>query len=660
MSLLAPLGLALLVLVVLPIVAHSLRSGPKAEVILPTARFTPHRLATTQKRNYLEDRGLLVLRGLLVALLALLAASPLAKCSTLSLSRPTGGSVALALILDDSASMLVEDKGVSRFERARSAAKDLLSTARDGDSFAVILAGTPARTLVPRTTSVDDVLEALDNLKATERATDLGSAVNMARASLEKTPQPEKQIAVLSDGAGVEELPTLPEGIVLNFPLAELSAPFENCAIIRARRDDASFIVETECTSSFAADDRKVSLFQEGARRQTALSSVPLSEDGLVRVALPNKTTKEPAPSSNGVGWVVEISRSEHDALPLDDRLELPEERDERIIAVYADRASAGVETSDRTVVELALESLDLNEPVRPLRSLPEKVEELRDVAVLVVDNPAGFRPETQNALESFVTQGGVLLTLLGPLVDSAPLSAGFWPITKTSPRFATLSKDASSLRVPEDSLLTELARGYETLKPRRRVTLEPEPPHQTLLEFSDGTPLLLERNIGLGTSLTSTLSASVEHSDFALRPGFLAILERAVEVSRGQDSTGAAVPGATWKVPDGATLQRGPKGASLEATRTATFTPEFAGVYVLSSGKLETTRHVARHPLEHTQKPSPPPNSKGSTPSAESSEKIPISREVALTLLALSALELWFRRRRSNRGGSPAIGAAS
>jgi hypothetical protein len=658
MSFLAPLGLGLLLLVALPWIAHSLRSGPKTEVNLPTARFLSARPAASQERKLLEDRALFGLRALLVALLALLAASPFARCSTLALTRPSGGSVALGLVIDDSASMRVQDKGTTRFEQAIRAAEDLLASSREGDSFSVILAGSPARTLVPRTTNLEEVQTALRAIRATERATDLAQALLLARASLKNATQPEKQIAVLSDGASNEALPEQAGDIAVSFPVSELAAPFDNCAILRAHRDNAFLVVETECTAGSAIQGRKIQVLPSEEPSGAPLASIGLEEDGVIRIPMGTGLRH----AGTEVRWTVELSPSAHDAIPQDDRLEVPRERDSHVIAVYADRASAGVETSEKTVVELALDALDVAEPVRPLKSLPEKLEELADVAVLIIDNPPGFRPETQNALEVFVSSGGVLLTLLGARVDIAPLSAGFWPITKSPPRYSALAKTDNQVS-PSDATLGELAQGYDSLRPRKRVTLDPAERTEPLLSFKDGSPLLLERSLGLGIALTSTLSASVEQSDFALRPGFLGIVDRAIHASRSQamgGTEGAGLPGGVWRVPDGVTLE-GPTGelkAHVQPTGQGTFSPEFAGLYTLKSGTLTTTRQVGRHPIEHTRQPDRPADSGGTRGPAKSSERVPISREIALTLLALSALELWVRRSRGGVGGSPAIRA--
>jgi hypothetical protein len=657
LSFLLPLALSVALLVALPILAHALRRGARSEVELPTARFSPARLTSTKQRSYLEDRNLLLLRVLLILLLALLAASPLARCSGPALARRSGGSLAVALVVDDSASMQVRDKATTRFERAVSTALDLLATSREGDSFVLILAGAPARIAVPRTTHVEDVRQALNSLGPTERDTDLSGALALAESSLRTLPQPEKHIAVLSDLATTEPIRVAEAQISLTFPLPALAQDFENCAILSARQENAQVLVETECTSSLALEGRSLRVLRLNAQGEPGreLARVPFTEDGSGRVSLPPSVGE---PEGKGTRWVAELTRGRNDALPSDDQLEVALGDDTRYVAVFADRATASVETSDKTVVELALEALELDEPIRPLGSLPEKLDELRDVSLLIVDNPAGFRPETQNVLEAFVSEGGALLTLLGPAVDLAPLSAGFWPITKSSPHYRALAKDQNQLAAPAAEL-SELARGYDTLRPRRRVTLEPAPQTRTLLSFADGTPLLFERPIGLGRAFTSTLPASVEQSDFALRPGFLALIDHALEASRGQSSGRVSLPGATWSVPEDVEVFRGKEqleSRSLSPGLKAV-TPEWAGRYTLLSGTLERSRFVTRHPGEHVRQPENAESQTGSQSTPQTMEKTSISREVALALLVLSAGELWLRSRRSRLGRSPAIG---
>ncbi|HEY3494379.1 MAG TPA: BatA domain-containing protein, partial [Polyangiaceae bacterium] len=102
MSFLVAAALAVGLLVVAPLVAHLLRRGRTPERVFPPAMLVSKLETHSKERARLEDRSLLSLRMAMVLVLALLGATPLVRCSRLSVDRPHGASVAIALVLDDS------------------------------------------------------------------------------------------------------------------------------------------------------------------------------------------------------------------------------------------------------------------------------------------------------------------------------------------------------------------------------------------------------------------------------------------------------------------------------------------------------------------------------------------------------------------------------
>jgi Mg-chelatase subunit ChlD len=139
-------------------------------------------LSAAQKRQRIEDPWLMLLRLLLVGGLALLAASPFVSCTRLTLTRTGGASLAAVFIIDDSASMQASVDGASRLEQAQKAAARLVADAQPGDSFSLVLAGSPARVLLPSTTDLNGVREALAGIRPSDRGTDIKGALTLARA----------------------------------------------------------------------------------------------------------------------------------------------------------------------------------------------------------------------------------------------------------------------------------------------------------------------------------------------------------------------------------------------------------------------------------------------------------------------------------------------
>jgi hypothetical protein len=226
LSFLVAAALAVGLFVVLPAAAHLLRRGRAAELPFAPAAWVPLSRSIARRERKLEDRLLLAIRALAVLALAALGAAPLASCSRLSLSRGSGGSVALALVLDDSLSMRARMKdGSTRFESAKGGAVELFSSAREGDSVAIVTAGKPARVLLAPTTDLSVAREVLSEVKPSDRAGDLPGAVALARGLLADLSQVDRRVAVLSDFAGAAPPAGTP---AIWAPLPELSEPVAN------------------------------------------------------------------------------------------------------------------------------------------------------------------------------------------------------------------------------------------------------------------------------------------------------------------------------------------------------------------------------------------------------------------------------------------------
>ena len=97
MSFVTVLALGLSLLVLAPTLAHLLRRGRANEQPFPPAGLVPAARATARERSRLEDRGVLLLRALMILCMALLGAGPLVRCSRVALGRSRGASVPIAI-----------------------------------------------------------------------------------------------------------------------------------------------------------------------------------------------------------------------------------------------------------------------------------------------------------------------------------------------------------------------------------------------------------------------------------------------------------------------------------------------------------------------------------------------------------------------------------
>lgn len=182
----------------IPVILHMVNRQKAKELPFSTLRFLRISVQKTRRRKRIHDVLLMLLR---MAVLLLIAVG-LAKPTLTSLSSLWGGgsSSAVAIILDNSASMGTIDQGRMRFETARGAALQILDELVDGDQVGLWLTGGPD---FPEQGKLDRTQEKTRQLlnqaaPSYERA-DLALKVQDARKALAESEVPNKQIYVLTD-----------------------------------------------------------------------------------------------------------------------------------------------------------------------------------------------------------------------------------------------------------------------------------------------------------------------------------------------------------------------------------------------------------------------------------------------------------------------------
>lgn len=660
MSFLLPLALLLGLTIALPIFAHALRKGQARAVDFPAARLVMERKSSAEQRHRLEDRFLLLLRVLLLLCLTLLAASPFVRCSRLSLSRTEGASVAAALVIDDSASMRARlPNGKTRLEAAIEGALELLDTARPGDSFSLILAGFPARVLTPSTTDLTSVRDALEAIPASDRRTDLAAALGLAKSLQSDVPQADRPIVLLSDMSVSSSLDLT--GVVV--PAAKLAQPLENCALLGAVRVTNAVQVEVACTSAAALKGRTLRILGPNG---VELTRPMAALDGVVKVPLPDKTENVPeravlsAPQS-----------SEHDLVSSDDGVVVLESSAALSVALRVDQGKAGHKTGSSTVVQAAIEALERGVRVSTINLLPDSASELQNHGALFIDDPSGFTPEVSEAIATWVRQGGVAMVLIGQSLTSTPLGSTFAPFLEGSVKWETTTSKGTDAKTA--GTLGPLTTTWADLGAKSRAHFSAEEGTLIKVRWDDGSPLVLERPLGRGLLLTASLPASVDHSDFALRPAFLELMDYAITqcaLRRGAQATlvgehWSIDPGAIVRGPDGAALPHFQKPSSTDSSPLASYVePALAGRYTIVAAHGAEQKPLTRVAmLDRTEQVTGPNESLkggGSNKQKAALTKVGISREIALLALILGVLELAFRAVKRARSARPLQSAVS
>lgn len=539
MSFLVALALLVGALAVVPFVAHLLQRGRTQEQIFPPAALVKALPTTSQQRLRLKDRALLLLRIAMVAALAVLGATPLVRCSRLSVDRAQGASVALALVIDDSHSMrALTGEGNTRFQAAVEGARELLRSVRDGDAVAIVLAGKPARVALSATSDLAAARAALEELRVSDRAGDLVDAVKLARSALEPLRQPDQRVIVLSDLGGV----TLSEPD-LSAPLEALTLPVDDCGVVGAHRQAEQLDLTIACSKQ-AARERELRLIAaEGSgpiladpERAQALRFSPLA--GLQTLTLPL------APEAPELSVRLEPA----DENPTNDAASVARASAELGVGVVTDSSRASVVTGGPNIIEQALDAVRPALGVRPLGLMPDEPQTLSAFSALVINDPAGLSPEARGALTQWLEKGGVALGLLGPASSNLQLSSNLEPFVERSAHWldgdTPLDVDPASL-----AWLGPDAQGLAQVSPGGRMRFDGAllPGTEVIATWSDGVPFLLRRRLGAGLVLSAGLPAGVEHSDFALRPAFLALLDQVLDEAEQRRGPGTTRAGERW-----------------------------------------------------------------------------------------------------------------
>jgi hypothetical protein len=652
------LGLAVGLLAIAPYLAHRLRRRKADERAFAAARLVDPAPPRARSRSKLEDHALFATRVASVAGLALLGASPLVRCSRLSLARSSGASVAMAIVLDDSMSMraalgaeggIAKLEGATRFDRAREGARQLLASTREGDAVAVVLAGKPARVALAATAELGAARAAIDSATPSDRATDLDGAIAMARGLLSEMPQVDKRVIVLSDladghpgGPPIGKNAELPIWI----PLPELREPATDCGILSADRSFSHIRVKVACSLGTPTLGREVAIALGPRSSDKVLAHLPL---GTAREAeLHLELSTDDARKTELQPLFARLSG--HDSIPADDVAPVLTEAGPGSVAVVSDAEDETTATGGAPVVEQALSALELDVAARPLPAVPDRLDDLTPFLGVIIDDPPGFTPEERRALGAFVEGGGAVLLALGPRAAGAPLGASLEPIVLHAVTWETTSSRGVDAKTASPLFAESAASGAE-LEASRRVVFAVEDLDLLgkLLAWTDGAPLLARRSLGRGEAWVVSLPFGVESSDLPLRPLFLAILDAFTLEARARTSPKRTEAGVAWSFPGARTVEaEGPEGPVVVSREgpEPRVVPATLGTYRLTIDGKKEVRVAAPAPAEIDMRPRAAAETTRGRDVGDSRATVDASPALALGLLALMALELLLRLR--------------
>lgn len=435
------IALSGLALAAVPILIHILNRRRFRRVVWAAMRFLEAAYRRNTRRIRIEQMVLLATRVLIMVLMALAVARPLAGPGVSgTIGRLTHHRV---LVLDDSYSMgMLAADGTRTFDTAGSAARRLLDGFDRDDAVTLITSSKPARRLTNRP-SYDrtEVLRLLQGSGLSDATTDMAGALALAAETLAKSPFPSSNriVYVLTDGTAVAWSGGHPERVQAVREASQRVGALGRLVLIDLGPDDRDNVAVTSvrlAVPALSADwpatiDADVTNYgrSEAARLhlQVVLNGDPVRTEPVETVPpFTTKTTRFrvqlPGPGSHqlAVGWVGEPA----DVLPLDNvrrlcldcRKEIPVlivdgrpglDRFSGQAGYLAAALAPGTGPADRS-------------PIKPrVVTLPELPDEpLADYAAVVLCNVRQLPEQTWSRIDRFVRQGGGLMVFMGDLVN--------------------------------------------------------------------------------------------------------------------------------------------------------------------------------------------------------------------------------------------------
>jgi len=632
---------------IIPVVLHMINRQRAKDLPFSTLRFLRISVEKTRRRRRIQDVFLMLLRMAVLVLIAL----GLAKPTLTSLKSLFGGgaNTAVAIILDNSASMGAVDSDRIRFETALGAATQIMDELQDGDQVALYLTGGPEFPELGRLDrSHEKVRQILSQCAVSYERADLAVKVHDARKLLAKAEAPNKQIFVISDlqelswqglkrqqdEAGAEAA----EARLRDAERAIRDAPIILVDCHRAPKPDLAVVdVDLHAVVPVAGVpvQATVELLNVAPVAQTA--HLELSLDGKKSYDSPALPLKPQQRLKHDFQFTLERSGLHRGEVRLvgDDGSKLD---DRRFFTMEVNRGTpVAVVTAERHEIAYLDDSFYLEQALAPARAggwairttsltADELVgEPLAGYAVIYCVNLPALELDAAERLRTYVEHGGNLVWIAGDNVrpdaynamnDDARGQLLPAPLREIRAARAVEGRDSWNVTYLDKehkalAHLVEPAALYQSILvyTHARIDAKAQPGARVLARLDDGEPLLVQRRVEQGTVTMLGTSMHRGWTNLPVRKIFLPLVARLTFDLAGADqSRRDALAGAPLVIPLGDEIRPGgvevlpPSGATLRLNLAddgeAAGPEEFryadthdVGIYVLRL--LEAVRHT-------------------------------------------------------------------
>lgn len=558
MNFLAPAFLLGLGALALPVIAHVLGRQPPRDVPFAAVRFLPVAELVVSQRRTIRDRGLLVVRLLLLALAVLVFSRPALRHE--GPLRVVAQVHDCVLLVDGSGSMALRLGGSPHLQHAVDQASAILDALPTGSKVG-LWTSDPGGPRVEPTADPSRVREALERWVEDGAprwgAWRLADALPGAAAMLPEVGGRPRYIYAVGDrfAGGSTELPADFAGIpVVPIPATEEEAP-EHVALLGATWEPAADldpravrVMTTVRRTGSAGEEtpREIAVALHIAGEEVARTTVSLVPGAEQHVEF-TPTLSDDAE----VQATISIVDDDADPLPIDDErhLWLSAERGLEVVVVNGDPSELRAHDEVYFFNTAIAASQGSGHPRVVMRSMaPDQLEQdlrqrgaqaLRGVDVLVLANVQAPAADVAEPLLAAVRGGMGLWITAGDRLDPKAYNASLLPLLPlrmrdavevgTAPGRAEARVEHLAPPVLSHPIFVGLrdAAGLETSRARKIVLLEPEAarPHDVALSFTSGAPALLTSTYGRGRVALLTTTIDRDWADLPLRPGFVPLV---------------------------------------------------------------------------------------------------------------------------------------
>lgn len=534
MSFAAPLLLAGLAALAVPIILHLMAREVPKTVYFPTLRFISRDKLETQSRKGLKDFLLLLLRCLVIAALVLAFAKPFME------DKPAAQEVAekqAVILIDNSASM--NRPGALALMREK-----LEPLLKGDESIAMVLSDQGISAKYPFA-SKDELLKNLEKIKQSSSEGRHETALNEA-ASLFSVESKNKRLIIVSDFQQNDwtfsQIPQVDKSIDLEFvKLYDAFPDNVSVTVDRVRRMNKGRIIQVQAVVLNYSTSKKEIDLKMASGRKNVEEKITLEGLERRRVIL----TLENPDSSKAVVSITE------DDYSFDDKFHIWIGEEAPISVVIP--SSGENKSLDYVFVQKALEEVkagDASFRVSPADGALFSSVDIEEARVLVLNDDAfEIRSEEYAEIKKFVEKGGLLIAAPGAkagILISRLKAYGLADVNfdevvsrKNSAslpfRFSVMNGKSGLLKMFKDTPDSDI-KNFSIYR-YNKFTIGGNV--QSLLQIEEGIPGIVLAPLGKGNVLVSAIPFNHIWSDFTLSNSFLPFLRNTI-VSLAGDSENA------------------------------------------------------------------------------------------------------------------------